>query len=139
MKLPQPLAEAQELLSALPPQQQLETLIEYGKNLPPFPEEKKTEENKIPGCISMAYLTVRKENEKVYFEGYSDALTIKGYLALLIRSFSGMEKTKFITEAYTVVKIFLETTQLQQQLTPSRANTLGNILKMMVQRAEELQ
>ena len=132
------LNEIKELLTQLPPREKLETLIELGKELAEFPEEDKTEENKVPGCISTAYLKVEVKDNKVNLSGYSDALTIRGYLAILIKSLSEMEINDFLNNAENKVKEFIQETKLQSSLTPSRANTLGNILKMMIDKVRKL-
>jgi len=129
--------EAQELLSALPAREQLEALIDYGKQLKEFSETEKKEENKVPGCVSTAYLTVEVKENKVYFSGYSDALTIKGYLAILINGFNGMNVKEFLSTAESIVKEFITKTKLQASLTPSRANTLGNIIAIMIKKVRQ--
>tara|TARA_Y100000310_G_C20608644_1_gene776864 strand:+ start:758 stop:1171 length:414 start_codon:yes stop_codon:yes gene_type:complete len=130
------LQEAQELLVSLSPKEKLEVLIEFSKTLPTFPEEKKIEENKVPGCVSTAYLTVEIKKKRVYFQGYSDALTIKGFMALLINEFNGMKKEQFLQSAQSKVQQFITKTKLQASLVPSRANTIGNILQLMIRRVQ---
>ena len=131
------LQEIEEILASLPPKEKLEALIDYSKTLSDFPENKKTEENKVPGCVSTAYLTVEIKNNQIYFQGYSDALTVKGFMAILINGFNGMEKEKFLQQAQVIVQKFIERTQLQASLTPSRANTIGNIIQVMLRRVNK--
>src|SRR6266487_5648515 len=64
-------------------------IIELGKNLPALPEDLKTDENKVRGCQSNAWLASEKKDGRIYFKVDSDALIVKGLAALLQRVFSG--------------------------------------------------
>ena len=66
-------------------------LCDYGRELKkdPLPDNDKTETNLIDGCQSKVWLTCRKENEKLFFKGDSDALLVQGIVALLLHVLSG--------------------------------------------------
>ena len=64
-------------------------LIDLGKDLAPLPETEKTPQNLIEGCQSRVWLSARYENGRILFQAESDALLVKGIVALLIRIFSG--------------------------------------------------
>src|SRR5690554_8135125 len=63
-------------------------LIDMGKQLPPFPEEWKTEERKIQGCQSNVWMHYRREGEVLHFDAISDAAIISGLIAILMRIYS---------------------------------------------------
>ena len=131
------LKEAEEVFSMLDPTEKMEALIDYAKELPHLPEELKTKENEVPGCISLTYLAVKVEKGKVYFKGYSDALIVKGFLALLINEFDSMEKEDFLRTSEEKVEDFLKKTELRKSVTPSRANVIGEVLHLMIRRVKQ--
>jgi cysteine desulfuration protein SufE len=112
-----------------------EQLLWYAKRMPPFPEEGKTPENKVPGCISQVYITAYFQNGKIYFQGDSDAQISKGLLALLIEGLNGLPPTEIINLSPN----FIHQTGLPVSLTPSRSNGFYNIFKKLQQQAMALQ
>lgn len=109
------------------PEMKYELLIEYGKKLSDFPEEKKTTACLVPGCISVVYITSEIQEGKVYFKGYADALLVKGLVAILVEGLSGMTVENF----EKLKSSFLTRFGLNESLTPSRANASVNIFKLM--------
>ena len=63
-------------------------LIDYGKELPAFPEEERTDQNLIDGCQSKVWLTAHMDGNRLVFAGDSDALLVKGIVALLMHILS---------------------------------------------------
>ncbi|MGV2829754.1 SufE family protein [Myxosarcina sp. GI1(2024)] len=115
------------------PKQKYEQLLWYAKKLPPMPEEDKTMENKVKGCVSQVYITASLKDGKVEYQGDSDAQLVKGLVALLIEGLSDLPPE-------TIIKIqpdFIEETGLKVSLTPSRANGFYNIFQMMQKKALE--
>jgi cysteine desulfuration protein SufE len=102
-------------------------IIEIGKKLPPMPEQYKTEENIVKGCQSKVWLYAYNQGDKVFFLGDSDALIVKGLVALLIKVFSG-QKAEEIAHSNL---FFLEKIGLQQHLSMTRANGLASMIKQM--------
>lgn len=116
----------------------LQTLLEYGKELEPYPEEFMTPNNKVPACVSNAFIHAGKDKDgKIHFEGYSDALVVRGYIAILVKGLSGLYPDE-IMEAKPYVEKFTEESNIKASLTPSRANAFGNIFEMMLKKTEEL-
>ena len=64
-------------------------LIDYGNGLEPFPELDKNDQNLIDGCQSRVWFTAEMKDGKVIYHGDSDAILVKGIVALLIRVLSG--------------------------------------------------
>lgn len=104
-------------------------LIEYGNELKqhPMPEQDKTEQNLIDGCQSKVWFTCRMEEGKIYFTGDSDAVLVKGIVALLIHVLNG-HTPKEILEADLY---FIDAIQLREHLSPTRSNGIAAMLKQM--------
>jgi cysteine desulfuration protein SufE len=97
-------------------------IIELGKKLKPLPEEHKQEKNIIKGCQSQVWLVAELDKDKgvIRFQGDSDALIVKGLVALLISVYDGEKPSDILNSQI----YFLEKTGLKSHLTPSRANGL---------------
>jgi len=102
-------------------------LCDYGKDLKPLPESDKTEQNLIDGCQSNVWFTCRMEDGKLIFRGESDALLVKGIVALLIYVLSGHTPEEIIqAQLY-----FIDRIGLQEHLSPTRSNGLVAMLKQL--------
>jgi cysteine desulfuration protein SufE len=65
-------------------------IIELGKNLKAMPEELITETYKVKGCQSQVWLFAKLEaDQSIDFAADSDALIVKGLIALLVKVYSG--------------------------------------------------
>jgi cysteine desulfuration protein SufE len=96
-----------------------------------MPEEGKTPENKVHGCVSQVYITAAIKEGKVWYQGDSDAQLVKGLVALLIEGLNGLPPQEILQ----VTPNFIEETGLKMSLTPSRANGFYNIFQMMQKKA----
>lgn len=70
-------------------------VIDLGKNLPPMPEEDKTEENKVQGCMSQVwfkFLPSKEQPARLEFLADSDAFIVKGLAAILHLVYAGKTK-----------------------------------------------
>ncbi len=69
-----------------------EYIIDIGKKLESdsFPEELRIDKNLMHGCMSKVWIVDEKRGEKYYFKGYSDAIIVKGLVAMMTDSFSGL-------------------------------------------------
>ncbi len=64
-------------------------VIELGKQLPLYPQDKKNDEHRIYGCSSSVWFDFKNENGKYYFDFDSDALIVKGLLFIIKLIFDG--------------------------------------------------
>ena len=64
-------------------------LISLSDSLPVIDPAHKSEQYIIEGCQSRVWVDARLENGKVYYSADSDAIIVKGILALLIRAMQG--------------------------------------------------
>lgn len=107
-------------------------LIEEGNGLPALPEADKNDRNLIDGCQSKVWFTAELQNDadgtpRVIYHGDSDAILVKGIVALLIRVLSG-HTPKEIADADLY---FIDDIQLREHLSPTRSNGLSAMLKQM--------
>ena len=101
-------------------------IIELGKKLPKLKPNQKIDINKVSGCVSQVWLIHEIINDKLYFYADSDALIVKGLLAIVIKIYSG--KTKEEINQIDFMDIF-EKLDLKNNLTPSRSNGLFSVIK----------
>ena len=106
-------------------------LIDYGNGLEPFPEADKNDKNLIDGCQSKVWFTAEMQDGKVLYKGDSDAILVKGIVALLIRVLSEQTPEDIInTKLY-----FIDEIQLREHLSPTRSNGLNAMLRRMIEYA----
>lgn len=102
-------------------------LIDLGNELEPFDEACRTEQNLIDGCQSKVWFTAEEKDGRIIYHGDSDAILVKGIVALLIRVLSG-QTAKDIVSADLY---FIDQIQLREHLSPTRSNGLVAMLKQM--------
>ena len=108
-------------------------LIDLGRRLPPFPEELRTEENRIRGCQSQVWFVAEKKDGRLYFQAISDAAIVSGLIALLLRLYSGRQPQDILDTPPD----FVEALQLQSHLSPTRSNGLNSMLQAIRRFAAE--
>ena len=101
-----------------------EYLIDLGKNLEPYPEEKKTDDKLIKGCQSRVWLDCWMEDGRLYFNADSDAIITKGIISLLIGIYSGRTPKEIAESDFS----FIEKIGLKENLSPTRANGLASMI-----------
>ncbi len=103
-------------------------LIDLGNEQEPLEEKYKTEQNLIDGCQSRVWLQADMEDDgTLHFKAESDALIVKGIVALLIRVLSGHTPQEILdADLY-----FIEEIGLKEHLSPTRSNGLVAMVKQM--------
>ena len=102
-------------------------LIDLGNEQEPLDEKYKVESNLIDGCQSRVWLQADYVNGKINFTAESDALIVKGIVALLIRVLSGHTPQEILdADLY-----FIEQIGLKEHLSPTRSNGLLAMVKQM--------
>ena len=112
-------------------------LIDLGNEQEPLDEKYKTEQNLIDGCQSRVWLVAdynkeergerREERGVIHFRAESDALIVKGIVALLIRVLSDHTPQEILeADLY-----FIEAIGLKEHLSPTRSNGLLAMVKQM--------
>lgn len=102
-----------------------EYLIELGKNLDAFPEEKKTEDRLIKGCQSRVWLDSKMEDGRLVFTADSDAIITRGIISLLVSVYSGHTPAEIAEDDFS----FVEKLGLRENLSPTRANGLASMIE----------
>lgn len=102
-------------------------LIDLGNEQAPLDEKYKTESNLIDGCQSRVWLQADYVDGKIVFTAESDALIVKGIIALLIRVLSGHTPQEIIdADLY-----FIDRIGLKDHLSPTRSNGLLAMVKQI--------
>ena len=102
-------------------------LIDLGNEQVPLAPEYKNDQNLIDGCQSRVWLQADLVDGKVEFQAESDALIVKGIIALLIKVVSGHTPDEILeNDLY-----FIEAIGLKDHLSPTRSNGLLAMVKQM--------
>ena len=102
-------------------------LIDLGNEQAPLDEKYKTEQNLIDGCQSRVWLQADCDDGVVRFQAESDALIVKGIVALLIRVLSDHTPQEILdADLY-----FIEEIGLKEHLSPTRSNGLVAMVKQI--------
>ena len=102
-------------------------LIDLGNEQAPLDEKYKTESNLIEGCQSRVWLQADYVDDRIVFQAESDALIVKGIIALLIKVLSGHTPDEILgADLY-----FIDRIGLHEHLSPTRSNGLLSMVKQM--------
>lgn len=102
-------------------------LIELGNSLKPLDEKYKVESNLIQGCQSRVWLQANEHEGHIHFLAESDAVIVKGMIALLIRVLSNRTPDEIIdADLYFVDRI-----GLNEHLSGTRSNGLASMIKQI--------
>ena len=109
-------------------------VIELGRALPPFPEEQRTDANKVRGCASQVWLATERvaapgnpqRKDRIKMQGTSDAHIVQGLIALLFNIYEGKTLAEITqTDAEGIFSEF----GLREHLTQQRSNGLASMVK----------
>lgn len=106
-------------------QERYHYIVDLGKDLAPFPEEYRTDEYKVSGCVSQVWLRADFQDGKVQFRADSDSIFVKGLIALLLDAYSGFTPSEILSGGSE----FVRTIGISENLSPNRANGLGSMIK----------
>ena len=102
-------------------------IIEQGNALGKLDGQYKTPDNLIQGCQSRVWLNSEYRDGRLYFEADSDAVIVKGLLALVLRVFSGRTPDEIIATDLR----FMKEIGLTEHLSPTRSNGLLAVIKQI--------
>lgn len=108
-------------------------VIDLGRQLEPLEDKYKTEEWKVKGCQSQVWLVPQFENGKLHFKGDSDAILVKGIIAIVFMIYN--DKSAEEIKTVDVAKIFA-TLGLEENLTPSRRNGMMSMVAKIKEYAD---
>ena len=107
-------------------------VIELGRGLEPLSEADRSDANKVRGCASQVWLATRVAPDAasrapvLTFEGDSDALIVRGLIAILFAIYSGQPAADIL--ATDAIAVF-EELGLREHLTPQRSNGFASIVE----------
>lgn len=102
-------------------------IIDMGNGLDPIDEKHKVPQNVIEGCQSRVWLHAEMDQGLIHFKGESDAIIVKGIVALLLQVFTGRTPDEILqANLYFVDKI-----GLKEHLSPTRSNGLVAMIKQI--------
>ena len=102
-------------------------LIDMGEELTPLATAEKTEQKFIDGCQSRVWLVCERQGDLLNFRAESDALIVRGIVALLLRVVSGHTPEEILSaDLYFIPRI-----GLSEHLSPTRANGLLAMVKQV--------
>lgn len=103
-------------------------IIDLGNTLPEFPESAKTPQNLIEGCQSRVWIDARLNDDgRIDFQADSDALIVKGIVALLMRVLNRRTPDEILDADLT----FIDKIGLQEHLSPTRSNGLVAMVRQI--------
>jgi len=102
-------------------------LIELGNELEDLDPKDKNDQHLIKGCQSRVWLVADIEDGQINFRGESDAVIVKGLVALLLRVTSGRTPKELLENELH----FVDDIGLKQHLSPTRSNGLLAMMKQI--------
>lgn len=108
-------------------------IIALARDLPAMPDALKTDERKVRGCSSTVWLHAERNGDRVTYLADSDAVLVRGLVALLLKVYSGQRAEEILATQPT----FIENIGLNQNLSPNRANGLTAMVTQIRKQALE--
>lgn len=102
-------------------------LIELGNELKDLDSKDKIDQFIIKGCQSRVWLVSDFQDGKIIFRGESDAVIVKGLVALLLRVVSNRTPQEILNNEL----FFIDEIGLKQHLSPTRSNGLLAMIKQI--------
>jgi len=102
-------------------------LIQVGKEMAAYPEEQRLEKFKVKGCQSQVWLYPRFGEGRIRLAADSDALLVKGIVALLIYVYDGATPAEVLADRGD----FLKEIGITEHLSMNRTNGLASMLKQI--------
>ncbi|MDX1634210.1 MAG: SufE family protein [Marinobacter sp.] len=108
-------------------------IIDLGKQLPPFPEQERTDENFVHGCQSQVWLShhLDEDTGRLFLLIDSDAMIVRGLAAIILVALNGKTPRELLT---TDIDELFERLDLFRHISPTR----GNGLRAMVGKIRDL-
>jgi cysteine desulfuration protein SufE len=102
-------------------------LIQLGRALAPISDEQRDEKYKVKGCQSQVWLIPEFKDGHVYFLADSDAVLVKGIIALLVNVYSGSTPDEILNNKPD----FLKEVGITEHLSMNRTNGLASMMKQI--------
>jgi cysteine desulfuration protein SufE len=96
-------------------------IIELGQALPPLADAEKNPETRVHGCTSQVWLVTERDRDMLTYRGESDAMIVRGLVAILVALYSGRPATEI---AETDAIAIFDELGLREHLSTQRSNGL---------------
>ncbi len=115
--------------------QRYQYLIDLGRKLPAFPEDRRTDAHRLHGCQSLVWIVPSGDAEKLDFIAISDSAIVSGLVYLALRVYSGRPAEEILaTQPDYIAQI-----GLAKHLSPTRNNGLEALLEFIRNTARRAQ
>lgn len=105
------------------PQERLAAIVDRVRQIPPLPENERTEANRVKGCVSLAWIVAETRDGRCHFRSDSDSPLVRGLLKLLCDFYSDAPPA----EVAATEPALLEKLGLARNLSPTRLNGLRSV------------
>jgi len=119
-------------------EEKLHFLIELGKEVPTFNIKEESQKNRVPGCISDAYVICEERNGAIHFKAIAHAVISNGFVSILLHALNGLSKKEILEKVEPLLEQFLKDSKLNANMIPSRMNAFANIFRFMQKKVREL-
>lgn len=102
-------------------------IINLGRSLPAYPEDKRDDKYKVKGCQSQVWLYPEFKDGRVYFYGDSDAILVKGIVGLLVSVYNDATPDEILATSPD----FLKEVGITEHLSMNRSNGLASMMKQI--------
>lgn len=102
-------------------------LIDLGRALPLYPEDLKTDEWRVKGCINRAWLHGAARDGRVYYQASSESEIVAGLIALLLKTYSGQTPDDILAHPPD----FLGQIGVWDNITSNRVNGLKGMIALI--------
>jgi len=108
-------------------------IIDLGRQSEPFPDELKTEANRLHGCQSQVWIVSEEQEGLLFYSATSDASIVSGLIAMLLQVYSGRRPQEILSTPPD----FIARLSLAEHLSPTRSNGLHAMIQRIRQIAVE--
>ena len=107
-------------------------IIDLGKKLPDFPDDWRSEDNRIHGCQSQVWLKTDQNSDRLEFQAISDSAIVSGLIAILMRVYSGQNPEDIVATPPDFIKAI----GLDEHLSPTRSTGLTSMIRAIKEAAQ---
>lgn len=108
-------------------QERLASVVDRARRRPRLELHERTDENRVKGCISPAWVVMETTNGRCFFRGDADSPLVRGLVVLLCDFYNGATAEEIVA----VDPAFLETLGFSRSLSPTRLNGLRSVRARM--------
>ena len=105
------------------PQERLSAIVDRARGLPELDGERRTESNRIHGCVSQVWVQGEVQEGRCHFTMASDSAMVGGLVGLLVSLYSEHTPEEIVTTEPEI----LEALEFSRQITPTRMNGLAQV------------